>query len=474
MNPSALDCADCEARLVDLVDAHRAGDGDLRRRIDGLLERCPDCERQFTVLAEGLAWADELPEVEPPRQIDAVVMAAARARAAAVRPAAERRRADPGAVEEGGFWDRLVQKLGALAMRPQVTMATLTVLVVTLGVWALRPTDQRAALPEAGSVSVAPDPMGEAVPSYTPAPEELARAGRPRPGTAPPAGPEEEAVTDEADASQAIAQGAPGAAAREADGRETAAASPGSAEDDGPSGELGALAQVTAEDLRDRSATRGRRAAGAAPRPPSGGAEDRASREPRRAEGVRDLGGDPTRREPAPAPTSPSTANRRPAPPAASAWEEGSSAGAAEPFAGGPASPPPPTGVLTLASELHADARAARRAGRTAQAIRTYENLLARFPSYLRRGQALLELGDAYRAVGRSADARNAYRRAGRHPGLGATAERRLARLEDGGARSPATADQADEAGAGAEEAAEGDGSSSSEGEEGEPPEEAD
>ncbi|HJK99706.1 MAG TPA: tetratricopeptide repeat protein, partial [Polyangiaceae bacterium LLY-WYZ-14_1] len=131
-------------------------------------------------------------------------------------------------------------------------------------------------------------------------------------------------------------------------------------------------------------------------------------------------------------------------------------------------------GVPTLASELHADARAARRGGRTAQAIRTYENLLARFPSYLRRGQALLELGDAYRDVGRSADARNAYRRAGRHPGLGATAEGRLARLEDGGARSPATADQADEAGAGAEEAAEGDGSSSSEGEEGEPPEEAD
>jgi hypothetical protein len=473
VNPSALDCADCEARLVDLVDAHRAGDADLRRRIDGLLKRCPDCERQFTVLAEGLAWANELPEVEPPRQIDAVVMAAARARAAAVRPAAERPRGIPGAVEEGGFWDRLVQKLGALAMRPQVTMATLTVLVVTLGVWALRPTDQRAALPEAGSVSVAPDPMGEAVPSYTPAPEELARAGRPGPGTAPPAGRRAEAVTGEADPAQALVEGAPREEPRGADGRGAAAASPGATEDDGRNEELGALAQVAAEDLRDRSATRGRRAE-AAPRPPAGAAGDRASREPRRAEGFRNLGGDPARREEAPAPTSPSAASRRPAPPAASVWDEEASAAPADVLDGEPPSPPPPTGVPTLASELHADARAARRAGRTAQAIRTYENLLARFPSYLRRGQALLELGDAYRAAGRSDDARNAYRRAGRHPGLGATAERRLVRLDDGGSRSPATADRADEAGAEAEEEAEGDGSSSSEGEEGEPPEEAD
>lgn len=387
MRPSTLDCAECEARILDLLELDRAGDAQLRGEVRALLERCPDCRDRFRALQRTQREvAAALPVPEPPAHLDARILAAARARAAAVRGEAT---AGP---ESGGaaFWERIVAWVGQFAMRPQVTMATLTLVVIAIGIWYVRP-DPAGEVPPAGEVVLAPDPLGEAAPSASPADPE------PPPAPAPDAPEEKAAVADR----------------RGGERRRTRRD-----EADAPSRRAAARASGGAEGTRDRLAEQADEAAA-----------------PTRGDALAGLGrGAPDEGAAARAPASSGAAPSGVAPAddalAANAARERAEAPAVDLEEAVPETP-------TLATQAHDEAREALRGGRTREAIARYEALLARYPSYLRRGQALLELSDAYRRAGRTADARRAAERARRYPGLEARARAAIDAL------SPSVADEA-------------------------------
>lgn len=135
-------CDAVSERLLDLVydelDARDAAA--LRAHVEG----CESCERTYRRLVRGRSMARALPQHDPPPSALNAVLAAARARAAAVQhreasvsvmPQTEVQPAP--AAENSGGWLAFLRGWGEFAMGPQVAMATTLLVVIGLGLWSL-------------------------------------------------------------------------------------------------------------------------------------------------------------------------------------------------------------------------------------------------------------------------------------------------------------------------------------------------
>jgi hypothetical protein len=139
---STLECDACDALLIDLVE--RELDDDRSAEVRSHAAGCESCGRALARLEGGRRAARELVRAEPPR-LDAV-LAAARQKAAdarATRAAAESapptppRTTNDHADEPSSFVDIALRWLGGWAIRPQVAMAALLVLMIGIGVYNL-------------------------------------------------------------------------------------------------------------------------------------------------------------------------------------------------------------------------------------------------------------------------------------------------------------------------------------------------
>lgn len=110
------------------------------------------------------------------------------------------------------------------------------------------------------------------------------------------------------------------------------------------------------------------------------------------------------------------------------------------------ATQPAPDASGLVPSAIHHLARSHRANGACAQAVRQYESLLSRFPTYPGAGSAMIEAADCYRRMGRLADARRWLVRAQSHSAVAATARREAARIDamDRASRRPAAATAAE------------------------------
>ncbi|MBC7172002.1 MAG: hypothetical protein H5U40_06245, partial [Polyangiaceae bacterium] len=122
----------CEELLVGLV----SGDfGDEQER--AAREEIGRCEAHASSLAKvdvGARFAAMLPSVDPRRELDDAILAAARAKASASAKTAPMPVA---AGREAGFFARALVMLRKMAAGPQLAMATVMLLVVATGLWYL-------------------------------------------------------------------------------------------------------------------------------------------------------------------------------------------------------------------------------------------------------------------------------------------------------------------------------------------------
>lgn len=133
-------------------------EAELRLRVDA----SPELAAELDALKDALALARHLPVDEPSRGMDAAVMAAARRKAAEAKPA----RGDE--EETTGFWPRVSRFLRDAVNGPQAAMATITLLVVAVGLWFV-PTAHRDADDAPMRISDAVHPPEDAEPVLEPA-----------------------------------------------------------------------------------------------------------------------------------------------------------------------------------------------------------------------------------------------------------------------------------------------------------------
>ncbi len=151
-----MDCRTCQPTLIDLLHGELAIDA--AEEAQAHLKQCPSCRSAFDKLSLGIRAAGNMPLMEPPQAVGARLMQLAEehANAAAVlRRQQARKPPRP--------WQSLLEFVGRFAMARQVGMATLTLLIVAVGLWSL-PQLERAPLVDGGTV-VNPEPSGEAAPS---------------------------------------------------------------------------------------------------------------------------------------------------------------------------------------------------------------------------------------------------------------------------------------------------------------------
>jgi hypothetical protein len=379
-----MDCELCEKRLVDLL--YDELDASSAAEVRAHLEGCEACRHAMDKLESGRAFARKL-ELAPAPSM-AKVLAAAREQAATNRAARDRPepthepevpRERP--VEESPL-TRVLRWLGAVAMGPQLGVATVLLLVVGIGLWYLpqlgdgeRGREIALLEPEPGStgetttlvpaepLQLAHDPRTGRVVSVTaedeaPAPRPPSEPAQPRRPDRPPA---EAPELELAAAEQTVPAEEPGPGGVEADALPELTTAAGSYEG-------GALPPVAA-----------------APAPPA-----TTPAAPRAEVRVERLGLDDV-----------------PAPAAAD-------------------------GETLAATALHAQARSLSSAGRCAEAVARYDQLVARYPDYPQGAQASLESADCLRRLGRASAARVALERASRSgvPTVAGAARRGLVELD--------------------------------------------
>lgn len=393
-----MDCEACTDRLIDLLYEEIEGaDAEAAR---AHLAACETCAGAFERLSKGHELANRLTLQEPPAVLESV-FAAARERAGRVsakpEPVSQRviyappREVAAADHQDDGLWSSLVRWLGSFAMGPQVAMATMLFLMVGIGLWYLPewreadPLDTHAIVnPAAGDEA---GPSAGILPAEPLALEEDPRRARIRPRTEDNA---QERTTRGRSRGGSPAPAAPattGAAAREQGApppspAPAAAERPTTAETQAIANEQQALAldaPVEAEPAAPAQAFA----------------------------------------EPPPEPAAPSVAPSA-APPAAPS---------APMLAEGVARDAPGSDEMVPAG-LHQMARNQAASNACPQAIRTYERLLAQFPTYPHASDARVELADCYRRTGRLTQARRSLEAASRDPRTASRAQRELVRLE--------------------------------------------
>jgi TolA-binding protein len=453
-----MNCEHCQEHLLDLVyDELLGAEADaLRAHMEG----CADCRLSFEKLGRTQRLLAELPMLEAPAPSALAIMAAARAHVGAELPEV---RSEAGARDEG-LWASFLKWAGSFAMGPQVAMATIMLLVVSLGLWYF-PNQPRP--PEGtGSTVMSPDDEGEVGPSATLAPADPLdldldeRTGRlvsadqareqeearlARQAEAPAAGPAIPA-SDE----QGRGRGAVGGAERSAEGSDGAGRVVAGALDTDDDGNLeqqnqgarrpltldvDSLADLGAEgSVRPGSGSRAyepraapeaeaseARGSGAGSVASSGSAApSSATRSPFRAEATPAA---PTQQAPEPAPTDAREAYAR----GMQRYQQGDFWGAAEDFNRVYRNPAGQESLVP--SALHHLARSYRRAGRCNMAEPQYRALMSRYPSYSGTPRAIMELADCYRILGRLSDARATFEQAQRHASVATEARRELLRV---------------------------------------------
>ena len=401
-----MDCEACTDRLIDLLygeiddaDAEAA-----RAHLDG----CETCAGAFERVTAGHELATMLVMEEPPESVLEGVMAAARERAGRIsakpEPVAQpvqvvpREAHERAEDDEGGLWSSLMRWLGSFAMGPQVAMATMLFLMVGIGLWYLPdwrgidPTDTHAIVSPLGGDEVGPS--AGLVPAEPLALEEDPHRARIRP-------------RGQDDVAPAPPRGRPAAPA----------------------------ADAPPPPVRDRHAT-----AELAPTAPAPRDRLQATPVEREAEALALGQGQPLAMDhpsegaPSALPSAPQQAFAQPPPPATPGTAAAGRSSSATPSA--PSAPTiaraesEPSSHDMLPPALHQLARNQAAADTCAQAIGTYERLLARYPSYPRASEARVELADCYRRTGRLTQARRSLETASRDPRTSSRAQRELVRLE--------------------------------------------
>jgi len=158
-----MDCTHCEPVLLDLCygELAPAQERDVRAHIAD----CPTCRKALSRLEAGQALARHLADEAPPPELTDRIMRAARAHA--------RRSASPLERLQG-----LIEAMARLAMTRHFAMATLSVLIVVVGLWSVPElTGRREARPDTLVVEA---PNEEAGPS-----REVAASAAPASAVAP-------------------------------------------------------------------------------------------------------------------------------------------------------------------------------------------------------------------------------------------------------------------------------------------------
>jgi TolA-binding protein len=171
-----MDCARCEPVLLDLCYGELSPA--LEREVRGHVADCATCRKALARLESGQALARQLPEESVPPELTARIMKHARAHG--------RKRAWSFRIAQDWF-----EAIARVAMTRQVAMATLSLVIVCVGLWSLpeltRRRDSRnlVAEGEGPSHDVAPAPLPPSAAEAAEQPAELARAGAPKAAGAP-------------------------------------------------------------------------------------------------------------------------------------------------------------------------------------------------------------------------------------------------------------------------------------------------
>lgn len=149
-----MTCEKCKVDLLSLV--YGEFEPSEAEAMHSVIASCSSCSTEFEKLKRTVRLTRQLDERDPPRALDRLILERARAHVAEQKAS----RAKP-AVEEDektGLWAALLRWIGTFAMGPQVAMATLTLLVIGIGLWYL-PEGQRREN-ATGTVVHAPDNEG--------------------------------------------------------------------------------------------------------------------------------------------------------------------------------------------------------------------------------------------------------------------------------------------------------------------------
>jgi TolA-binding protein len=150
-----MTCEKCNVDLLSLVyGEYEPSEAEGMHRV---IASCSSCSTDFEKLRRTVRLARQLDELEPPRALDRLILERARAHVAEQKAAS---RAKPAVEEEEktGLWAALLRWIGTFAMGPQVAMATLTLLVIGIGLWYLPGQPPRESA--TGTVVHAPDNEG--------------------------------------------------------------------------------------------------------------------------------------------------------------------------------------------------------------------------------------------------------------------------------------------------------------------------
>lgn len=414
-----MDCERLDELAIDLVDPDGAGELDarVRREADEHLVGCARCAALVERLGRGMRAVEELPFEEPSSLLEARVLAAA----SAARPPAPMPRRIVRAISTAGSW----------AMRPQVAMAAVLIVMVGTSVLLLRggglPSRQTKVTEEGTPVAT----LEPALPAEQPgAPAviggENKAEGKPRDVPKAPTTTPAEEVPE----------------AKNADEKESAKAKEKSADLDGVSalGKAGAKdqespAQSPKAELDDTIAgglAEGTKGGGGAPKPaapppPAAAAPAPAS--------PGDFGGgvggaDVTTKSdkktaagPTPAPTSAPAASAASYDDAMTAYKEARYPAAAKGFDAAAAA-----GIKTSSSLLYA-ARSYRAAGSCAQALPRFQRVVGSYATSAEAPWAALEGGQCAKAMGDMVTARALFEKAKTYPATKKQAEAELAAL---------------------------------------------
>ncbi|MBI2394398.1 MAG: hypothetical protein HYV09_32810 [Deltaproteobacteria bacterium] len=430
-----MDCERLDELAIDLVDPEGAGEIDARarREADEHLVGCARCAALVERLRQGMRAADELPFEDPSSLLEARVLAAA----SAARPAAPMPRRIARAISTAGRW----------AMRPQVAMAAVLVVMVGTSVLLLRGgglPSRQTKVTEEGTPVATLEPAAPAA-EQTGAPAviggEKKAEDKPRdPAKAPAATPAEdlpavkntekntEKNTDPAEGAKAKAKAADDLDGVSALGK--AAEKENQAPAQTPKAEVDET--VAGGLLEGKKGGGGAPPKPAAPPPPAAAAP--ASPGDFGA-GVGATGGDSNTKSdkkvaagPTPAPTSApagtaSPANQSTYDEAMTAYKEARYPAAAKGFDAAAAA-----GVKPSSSLLYA-ARSYRAAGSCVQALPRFQRVIGSFATSLEAPWAALEGGQCAKAMGDVATARTLFEKAKTYPATKKQAEAELAAL---------------------------------------------
>lgn len=408
-------------RLLDLVLGEMPAEAAAALRAEAL--ECPHCQDSLAQLELGAALAARMPMEEPPAAMDAVIMAAAREKAEAM--ATERAKVQP-AVEvpaepeaPSTLWGRIKEWAGGVTLGPQLAMASVMVLVVSIGLFYL---------PEGGGDTVArtavtPDPEGEAIsalpdPSMAPVDSELAE------GRAEAALDVQAAEEDSEAAGPAVWNGDTG--------ESRPAASRGYGGGDRDLAERRAeRASATRDPQPEQLSRQQARARTEAQEAPVVESDPLPSFE---GEVAQNAG------VPAPAGVPPEPAAQRPSSTRSSASSGSSYEAGVGSYRGGrfqaaedelrDAVERETPNRDVLPNAVHQLARSYRQRNDCQNAVTHYQDLMQRFPSYAQLPQALVEAADCQRRLGRLRQARTLLERAQRYASTRAVASRELQRIE--------------------------------------------